>query len=82
MRSECAIVRNDPHWIDEGVDVPRRAACRPASVGAGDGRSYGSGWPATDVTESRHRYVVDRAIADPMRAAGWVLEGPVFCAPS
>jgi hypothetical protein len=39
-------------------------------------------WLAGDrVTASRHRYVTDRATADAMRAAGWVLEGPVFCAP-
>jgi hypothetical protein len=40
-------------------------------------------WLAGDVvTASRHRYVTDPATADQMRAAGWVLEGPVFCAPS
>jgi hypothetical protein len=39
-------------------------------------------WRGDTATASRHRYVTDRATADAMRAAGWVLEGPVFCAPA
>jgi hypothetical protein len=38
-------------------------------------------WPGESVTASRHRYVVEPSIAGDMKAAGWLLEGPVFCAP-
>lgn len=78
--NECAIVRNDPHWIEEGVTF--RARLPSAGVcGAGD-VTIERLWFAGDVaTASRHRYVIDRATADRMGASGWVLEGPVFCAP-
>jgi hypothetical protein len=77
---ECAIVRSDPHWIEEGVTfkamLPVAGACT---------ESYDTVlrlWKAgAAVTESRHRYVTDAAVAESMRAAGWILEGPVFCAP-
>jgi hypothetical protein len=38
-------------------------------------------WSGTDVALLRHRYVVDPAEAGRMRAAGWLEEGIVFCAP-
>jgi hypothetical protein len=78
--NECAIVRTDSHWIEEGATF--RARLPAAGVcGAGD-VTIERLWLAGDrVTASRHRYVTDRAIADQMRGAGWVLEGPVFCAP-
>jgi len=34
------------------------------------------------VTLARHRYVVDPSEAARMRAANWIEEGPVFCAPT
>jgi len=37
-------------------------------------------WLGSDVTLIRHRYVVDAAEAQRMRAAGWIEEGAVFCA--
>jgi len=79
--NECAIVRTDAHWIEEGATF--RARLPSVGVcGAGDA-TVERLWLAGDrVTASRHRYVTDRATADQMRAAGWVLEGPVFCAPS
>jgi len=35
-------------------------------------------WPGQTVSDSRHRYVVDPAEADRMRAAGWLEEGASF----
>ena len=78
--SECAIVRTDAHWIEEGATfrarVPAAGVC-----GAGDVTVERLWFAGDRVTASRHRYVTDPATADEMRAAGWVLEGPVFCAP-
>ena len=77
---ECAIVRNDPNWVEEGVTFNARLPV--AGVCAADEvtvlRLFSAG---AATTASRHRYVVDRATADAMRAQGFVLEGPVFCAP-
>jgi len=39
-------------------------------------------WRGDTATAARHRYVTERETADAMHAAGWVLEGPVFCAPA
>jgi hypothetical protein len=38
-------------------------------------------WSGIEVALLRHRYVVDPAEAARMRAAGWLEEGIVFCAP-
>ena len=79
--NECAIVRNDPHWIEEGVTF--RARLPSAGVcAASDVTVQRLWWRGDTATASRHRYVTDRETADAMRAAGWVLEGPVFCAPA
>jgi hypothetical protein len=78
---ECAIVRTNPYWVDEGIAfrtlVPSGGPCSAGMVAVirffrADG----------DVTSVRHRYVVDPVEAANMRAAGWLEEGPVFCAPS
>ena len=78
--NECDSVRNDPHWIEEGVTF---RAMLPAAGTCAEGMdTVVRLWkPGTRITESRHRYVVDAGVASAMRAAGWVLEGPVFCAP-
>jgi hypothetical protein len=78
--NECAAVRTDPHWIEEGVTfgamLPTAGAC-PAGYD-----TVVRLWRAGAVTiDSRHRYVVDPALASAMQASGWVLEGAVFCAP-
>jgi hypothetical protein len=78
--NECDAVRKDAHWIEEGVTF---RAMLPQDGRCADGddtvlRLWSAG---TSVTETRHRYVVDPSIAAAMQAAGWVLEGPVFCAP-
>jgi Abnormal spindle-like microcephaly-assoc'd, ASPM-SPD-2-Hydin/Repeat of unknown function (DUF5648) len=78
--NECAAVRKDAHWIEEGVTfhamLPQDGRCAD-----GDDTVLRLWNPGTSVTETRHRYVVDASIAASMQAAGWVLEGPVFCAP-
>jgi len=78
---ECAKVRADALWQDEGIafraSIPLAGACptgRMAVVRL---------WlPGTDAVASRHRYLVDAAEIARARAAGWVIEGPVFCAPA
>lgn len=79
--NECAIVRTNPYWVDEGIAfrtlVPSNGSCAAGTIPVirffhADG----------DVTSVRHRYVVDPAEAANMRAAGWLEEGAVFCAPS
>lgn len=78
--NECAAVRSDPHWIEEGVTF--RAMLPVAGACPNDYATVLRFWkPGLTVTGTRHRYVVDTAIAAAMRAAGWVPEGAVFCAP-
>lgn len=78
--NECTAVRADAHWIEEGVTF---RAMLPSGTGCPDGfLTVSRFWkPGDTVTATRHRYVVDAAAAATMRAAGWVAEGPVFCAP-
>jgi serine protease len=78
--NECAVVRDDPHWIEEGVtfraELPAAGVCGPGYA------TVLRLWkPGVATTESRHRYVLDVTVAAAMQADGWVLEGPVFCAP-
>jgi Abnormal spindle-like microcephaly-assoc'd, ASPM-SPD-2-Hydin len=79
--NECAIVRKDPHWMEEGVTfrarLPSQGACEAADVTV-----YRLWKAGATVTASRHRYVVDRALAEKMQGDGWVLEGAVFCGPA
>src|SRR5262249_9026329 len=79
--NECAIVRTNPYWVDEGT--PFRTLV-PSAGSCAAGTSPGSRFlpSGTDVTQVRHRYVVDLGEAAKMRAMGWIEEGPVFCAPS
>jgi len=78
--NECTAVRADAHWIEEGVTF---RAMLPSGTGCPEGFvTVSRFWkPGDTVTATRHRYVVDAAAAATMRAAGWVAEGPVFCAP-
>jgi hypothetical protein len=79
--AECAKVRADPHWQDEGIAFRARAPAADGTCAAGDTTIQRLWWAGGDPTASRHRYVSDVALVPPMQAAGWVLEGPVFCAP-
>jgi serine protease len=78
--TECAIVQTNPYWLYEGLTfralVPSAGVCA-----AGMAPVIRFFWPGTDVTLTRHRYVVDPTEAQRMRSAGWFEEGPVFCAP-
>ena len=78
---ECAKVRADPHWQDEGIAFRALAPAADGSCPAGDMPILRLWWAGGDATASRHRYVSDAALVAPMQGAGWVLEGPVFCAP-
>jgi hypothetical protein len=78
--NECDAVRHDMHWIEEGATfrarLPVNGACSDADL------TVLRLWkPGDDVTQTRHRYVVDAAITTTMQAQGWVLEGAVFCSP-
>jgi hypothetical protein len=79
--AECAKVRADPLWQEEGVAfraaVPLAGAC-PAGLA-----SVVRLWlPGGDAHGSRHRYLVDGGEIARMAMAGWVVEGPVFCPPA
>ncbi|MEO8487224.1 MAG: choice-of-anchor D domain-containing protein [Betaproteobacteria bacterium] len=78
--AECAAVRTNPHWLDEGMAfraiLPVAGAC-PASLQPVV-RFFR---PGSFTAESRHRYARDDAAIAAMRAAAWIEEGPVFCSP-
>lgn len=77
---ECALVKANPRWLYEGIAfralLPVAGACPAATAPVI--RFF---WPGSEVARSRHRYVQDAATLAAMRAAGWIEEGPVFCAP-
>jgi hypothetical protein len=77
---ECAAVRDDPHWQYEGIAF-RVALLTAAGCPAGYQTVERLWWPGSDPTGSRHRYLAAPAEVARMRAAGWIYEGPVFCAP-
>jgi len=78
--TECALVLSNRYWLFEGMAfkiLPTVAGlCSSGTIPVT--RFF---WPGSDVTLIRHRYVVDAAEAQRMRAAGWIEEGAVFCAP-
>ena len=78
--NECEAVRTNPYWIEEGATF---RAMLPVNGACADGEDTVLRlWkPGSVVTDTRHRYVVDPAIATQMQGDGWVLEGAVFCAP-
>jgi hypothetical protein len=77
---ECTVVKTNPYWLYEGVAFralpPSGGVCA-----AGMTAVVRFFWSGTEVALLRHRYVVDPAEAARMRAAGWLEEGIVFCAP-
>ena len=78
--AECAAVRANPYWLDEGVAfraiVPVAGTCP-----AGSAPALRFFWPGGVVLASRHRYTSDAATIAALRAAApaWIEEGPVFC---
>ena len=76
--AECAGVRGNPYWIDEGIAfraiVPVAGTC---PVGSAPVLRFF--WPGGLMVLSRHRYASDAATIGALRAAAWIEEGPVFC---
>jgi hypothetical protein len=78
--AECAAVRINPNWFDEGIAF--RAILPAAGVcPAGSTPVLRFFWPGGMVLASRHRYASDPATIAALRAAApaWIEEGPVFC---
>jgi hypothetical protein len=75
--AECAKVKANPLWTFEGVafaaDPPLAADCPPSRIPVV--RLYNNGMGG----QANHRYVTSRSDARAMQAAGWIVEGPVFC---
>ena len=77
--NECTGVRTNPYWQYEGIAF--RAIEPFGFMICPGGAIIERLWLAgNDATASRHRYVADATLIPSMVAAGWVLEGPVFCA--
>ncbi len=78
---ECEAVQRNPYWLYENIAF---RAVLPAADQCPSGLTpiLRLWLPASDLTASRHRYISDPSLAGPLVAAGWVYEGPVFCAPS
>ena len=66
-------------WLDEGlafrIAVPASGQC--AANATAVVRFFR---PGAIVADARHRYAKDAAEIARMRSAGWIEEGPVFCA--
>jgi hypothetical protein len=77
--AECAAVRANPYWLDEGVAfraiVPVAGACP-----AGSAPVLRFFRPGGVMLASRHRYASDAAAIAALRAdPAWIEEGAVFC---
>jgi hypothetical protein len=77
--AECAAVRTNAYWLDEGIAfraiLPVGGACP-----AGSAPILRFFWPGGYTLASRHRYSSDAATIAALRAdAAWIEEGPVFC---
>ena len=79
--TECALVDANPYWVYEGSPF-RMLLPDAGSCAQGTSPVIRFFFPGSNVTQVRHRYVVDPAEAAQMRDAGWIEEGAVFCAPS
>jgi serine protease len=78
---ECAAVRANPDWQYEGIAFRAIEPSGFATCPSGTTIIQRLWFAGTRTTASRHRYLSDPALIPPMEAAGWTLEGPVFCAP-
>jgi hypothetical protein len=78
--AECAAVKANPHWAYEGIAF-RALLPTAATCALGTQPVIRFFWPGADVSQSRHRYVLDAATLAAMRALAWIEEGAVFCAP-
>jgi hypothetical protein len=77
--SECAIVRNNPDWTDEGLafeaQLPGVGTCPADRVVVW--RLYNNGMGG----QANHRYLTSYSEIGDAIGRGWLLEGPVFCTP-
>jgi hypothetical protein len=76
--AECAKVKANPLWTFEGLafsaDPPVAGTCAADRIPVI--RIYNNGMGG----QANHRYLTSKSEVRVMQAAGWVLEGPVFCA--
>jgi serine protease len=76
--AECAKVGANPLWTFEGIafaaDPPLAGDCPRERIPVL--RLYNNGMGG----EASHRYTTSRSEARALQAAGWIVEGPVFCA--
>jgi len=76
--AECAKVKADPVWTYEGLAFNAQAPV--AGDCAGDRipvlRLYNDGMGG----QANHRFTTSRSEARALKAAGWIVEGTVFCA--
>ncbi|MBK7472218.1 MAG: hypothetical protein IPI73_18025 [Betaproteobacteria bacterium] len=72
----------EPRWNSEGyvfkVNLPSTGRC-PANL-LPVYRAYNNGYARG--IDSNHRYVLDQSLLTPLRAAGWISEGAMFCVPA
>ena len=76
---ECARVRSDPHWQFEGLafaEEPAAGGLCPANR-VPVTRLYNNGMGG----QASHRFITSHSESVAMVASGWLVEGPVFCAP-
>ena len=73
---------DQPKWNSEGyvfkVALPVSFRCATNLLPVW--RAYNNGYARG--VDSNHRYVLDRALLEPLRAHGWITEGIVFCVPA
>ena len=76
--AECASVRNNPLWTYEGLafnaDLPTSGDCAADRIPVI--RLYNDGMGG----QANHRYLTSKSEVRATHGAGWIVEGPVFCA--
>jgi hypothetical protein len=78
--AECTAVKANPRWAYEGTAF-RALLPTVGTCALGTQPVIRFFWPGADVSQSRHRYVLDPAALAAMRAQAWIEEGAVFCSP-
>ena len=70
---ECAALKASPFWVDEGIAFKVPSRCLGQDVATRLWR------PGATNPDSRHRFAVRNQVILNTVAAGYTLEGPVFC---
>jgi len=78
--AECEGLRSRPAWMFEGVAF-RTVLPDAGKCAGGFDPVVRLHWPGAVASQVRHRYVVEPDVVLAMAAAGWIVEGPVFCSP-